>query len=54
MNDAQFVLGTLIVFVALLYLGEWLLDRLYAWWEGRVSLCQNLLTICQKKDRNYG
>jgi len=37
MTDALFVLAFAVTFTALLYLGEWLLDRLLAWWDKRVE-----------------
>jgi len=37
MTDALFVLIAVVVFAALLFLGEWLLERLLAWWDGRVE-----------------
>ena len=37
MTDAQYLLLVIAVFTVLLYAGEWLLDRLLAWWDGRVQ-----------------
>ena len=37
MTDAQYLLLVIAVFTALLYAGEWLLERLLAWWDRRVE-----------------
>ena len=37
MTDALFVLTFAVTFTALLYAGEWLLEHLLAWWDGRVQ-----------------
>jgi len=37
MTDAQCLLLVAVVFAALLFAGEWALDRLLAWWDKRVE-----------------
>jgi len=37
MTDAQCLLLVAVVFTALLFGGEWLFERLLAWWDRRVE-----------------